>query len=76
MNRPRGLCWGCYYTPGVKDLYMSTSKYAVRVVGNGMRYEVPAPAPTVVPPGPDKVAILAERAARGECLFNDEDAIV
>ena len=19
VNRPRGLCWGCYYTPGVKD---------------------------------------------------------
>ena len=22
VNRPRGLCWSCYYTPGVKDLYV------------------------------------------------------
>lgn len=21
--RPRGLCWRCYYTPGVKDQYPS-----------------------------------------------------
>lgn len=27
VNRPRGLCWTCYYTPGVLDLYPSTSKY-------------------------------------------------
>lgn len=27
-NRPRGLCWRCYYAPGVKALYPSTSKHA------------------------------------------------
>ena len=21
VNRPRGLCWDCYYMPGVRDLY-------------------------------------------------------
>lgn len=26
-NRPRGLCWKCYYTPGVRDLFPSTSKF-------------------------------------------------
>ena len=34
VNRPRGLCWSCYYTPGVRDLYPSTSKFARRGVGN------------------------------------------
>ena len=34
VNRPRGLCWSCYYPPGVKDMYPSTSKYARRGVGN------------------------------------------
>jgi hypothetical protein len=29
-NRPLGLCWGCYYTPGMRALYPSTSKYAPR----------------------------------------------
>lgn len=28
VNRPRGLCWHCYYTPGVRALYPSTNKYA------------------------------------------------
>lgn len=60
----------------MKELYPSTSKYAVRGTGNGMRCDAPAPEPTTVPPGPGKVAILAERAARGEQLFHDEDAIV
>ncbi len=30
VSRPRGLCWGCYYTPGVRDLYPITSKFARR----------------------------------------------
>lgn len=21
VNRPRGLCWTCYYTPGVRELF-------------------------------------------------------
>ena len=33
-NRPRGLCWSCYYTPGVRDLYPSTSKFARRGVSD------------------------------------------
>lgn len=30
VNRPRGLCWGCYYTPGVKEKYPVTCKTAPR----------------------------------------------
>ncbi len=33
-NRPRGLCWSCYYTPGVREKYPSTSKYARRGVSD------------------------------------------
>jgi hypothetical protein len=36
VNRPRGLCWGCYYTPGVRDLYPITSKFGKR---SGVRPE-------------------------------------
>jgi hypothetical protein len=28
VNRPRGLCWNCYYTPGVLKLYPVDSKFA------------------------------------------------
>lgn len=35
-NRPKGLCWSCYYTPGVRKLYPSTSKYAPGSKTHGM----------------------------------------
>jgi len=74
VNRPRGLCWHCYYTPGRKDLYPSTSKYARRGVGSftGTR---PLPVPTTAVPGtPEKFAVLEERARLGESLFHPADA--
>lgn len=74
VNRPRGLCWGCYYRPGVKELYPPTSKYAQRGVGN-LTGERPLPAePTDAEPGTDeKIAVMVERAKRGESLFHPED---
>ena len=63
VNRPRGLCWSCYYTPGRQDLYPSTSKYARRGVGN---FTGNAPLPERDdrgrPGSPEKIAVLAERA--------------
>lgn len=75
VNRPRGLCWSCYYTPGVRDLYPSTSKFAHRGVGN-FYGKAPLPAfPTEALPGsPEKVAILEERARRRQSLWHPEDA--
>ena len=26
VNRPRGLCWSCYYTPGVREHTSSRSQ--------------------------------------------------
>lgn len=75
VNRPRGLCWGCYYTPGVRERYPSTSKYAYRGVGNGMRVAALPDCATVCLPGtPGKVEVLAERARRQEELFHPADA--
>jgi hypothetical protein len=34
-NRPRGLCFSCYYKPGVIDLYPVTSKYAPKKLRDG-----------------------------------------
>jgi hypothetical protein len=75
VSRPRGLCWACYYTPGVRELYPSTSKYAVRGIGNGSG-PAPLPArPTRYRPGSaEKLAVLAERARRQETLFHPADA--
>lgn len=73
-NRPRGLCWSCYYTPGVKELYPPTSKFARRGVGNFSGAAKPASFPTPIEPGKDKEPVLAGRAARGENLWHPDDA--
>jgi len=73
-NRPRGLCWSCYYTPGVREKFPSTSKFARRgiVDFNG---RTPLPEPTTALPGTtEKVAILEERARLGQSLWHPLDA--
>jgi hypothetical protein len=74
-NRPRGLCWSCYYTPGVREQFPSTSKFAHRGVGNfNGRTKLP-PFPTGALPGtPEKVAVLEERARLGVSLWHPLDA--
>jgi hypothetical protein len=74
-NRPRGLCWSCYYTPGVRDLYPSTSKFARRGVGdfNG-RATLPAGPTSALPGSPEKVAVLCERARLRQSLWHPDDA--
>ena len=74
VNRPRGLCWACYYTPGVKDRFVPTSKYARRGVGN-FNGTAPLPAePTDAEPGSaEKVAVLERRAALGVSLWHPAD---
>lgn len=74
-NRPRGLCWSCYYRPGVRDQYPSTSKYARRGVSDFNGSTSVAAKPTEALPGTeDKVAILAERARLGLSLWHPRDA--
>jgi hypothetical protein len=75
VNRPRGLCWTCYYTPGVREQYPSTSRFGRRGVRefNGLA-ALPC-RPTAAPPGsPEKVAVLEERAQKGQALWHPADA--
>ena len=75
VSRPRGLCWGCYYTPGVKDLYPSTSIYARRGVGNFYGNAPLAPVPTSAAPGtPEKLAVLEQRAKNKQAIYHPADA--
>ncbi len=77
VNRPRGLCWSCYYKPGVRDRYPSTSKYARRGIGNFCG-QTPLPVfATAARPGSDeKIAILAERARNRQSLWHPNDLTV
>lgn len=74
-TRPRGLCWTCYYAPGVKELYPSTSKYASRGHGNGPSSSPLADSPTTAAPGTaEKIAVMEQRAAAGLAIFHPADA--
>ena len=73
-NRPLGMCWTCYYTPGARDRFQSTSKFARRGVGDFYGKVKPPPVPTNALPGSDeKVAVMAERASGFFSLFHPSD---
>jgi hypothetical protein len=76
-NRPRGLCWTCYYTAGVRELYPSTSKFARRGPGN-FNGQAPLPdLPTDAAPGSEaKILILMERAILKQALFHPADSML
>lgn len=73
VTRPNGLCWRCYYTPGVREQYPPASKFARRgwlPTGAG---PLP-PEPTAARPGsPEKVAVMEWRAAMGFQLWHPGD---
>lgn len=73
VNRPRGLCWSCYYTPGVRELYPSTSKFARRGVGNFCGNAQPCEPTHALPGSEEKVAVLEERARMRQQLWHPLD---
>jgi hypothetical protein len=75
VSRPRGLCWHCYYSPGVRDRYPSTSRYGNRGIGN-FNGQTPLPSTaTDAPPGSaEKVEVLMQRAAHRQSLWHPDDA--
>lgn len=69
--RKRGLCWSCYFTPGIRQLHPSWSKYASRHVGEGA---AGLPEPTHALPGsPEKVEVLCARVEAGLALWHPAD---
>lgn len=65
----------CYYTPGVRDLYPITSKFARRGVQDFNGRVPQPPEPTRALPGtPEKVRILEHRARNQQSLWHPRDA--
>lgn len=81
-NRPRFLCFTCYNSPGIRDKYLSTSKFAnpksrgldpADRNGSSARPQEP----TGHQPGTEgKVAEMERRARRWESLFDIRDAVI
>lgn len=73
VSRPRGLCWRCFRTPGVKEKYVSGNPKAHRGVGNRAGESLPT-APTETPPkSPERLKVMMERAERGESVTHPRD---
>ena len=72
VNRPRGLCWSCYYTPGILARYPSANTFG-RGLGKGS--DAPSLPTTAAPGTSDKVAVLEERAKLRQPLFHPADAM-
>jgi hypothetical protein len=74
VNRPRGLCWSCYYQPGIREQYPSTSKFARRGIANFYgRAPLPNCATSAIPGSIEKIAILAARAENRQSLWHPDD---
>jgi hypothetical protein len=74
VNRPRGLCWTCYHTPGVRELFPSTSKFHRRGVRDFYGRPPLPHEPTDAQPGSEaKILVLIERAQRGQSLWHPKD---
>ncbi|MGH8612408.1 MAG: hypothetical protein ACREYF_10300 [Gammaproteobacteria bacterium] len=72
-NRPRGLCWNCYYAPGIRERYQTPSPYARRYTDRDGEAE-PSGNPCLALPGTaEKIAILAQRAALRLALWHPGD---
>jgi hypothetical protein len=77
VTRPRGLCWACYYQPGVREKYPSPSIFGRRGIDDFYGRITPPPFPTAALPGtPEKIAILTQRAELGQELFHPNDALL
>ena len=76
ISRPRGLCWHCYYSVGVRECYPSTSKYSRRGVGNFCgAAPLPLLATDALPGSAAKIEVLMKRAERHQTLWHPDDAI-
>jgi hypothetical protein len=75
VSKSRGLCWRCWFTPGIKEKYTIEECYAHR--GNGLSpshgKKLPQ-RPTQAQPGSaKKIQVMADRAAKGLALHHPLD---
>jgi len=74
-TRAKQLCWHCSADASIRTQYQSTSKYAYRSQHERLFAARPCSEPTSTRPGtPERMEVLAQRAARCEDLWHRADA--
>ena len=74
VSRPRQLCWTCFYAPGVRDQYPTTSKFARRGEGHFTAPPLECEPTTASPGTREKLEVLAQRARMRQRLWHPMDA--
>lgn len=74
VNRPRGLCWSCYYAPGLRESFGPMSRCGRRGIGHGSTGLPDAPT-TAAPGTPEKLAVLEARVKAGNGVWHPADAM-
>jgi len=73
-NKCRGLCFSCYFKPGVRERYPSESKFGQWGIGHSTPAARADFAPTKTPPGTEtRVAVYATRAVMRLPIFHPND---
>lgn len=75
-NRPRQLCWSCYYTPGVREssqMIRSDSTRRPPTADYNGPSKLPVDSTQATPGSEEKIAVMEERALRGESLWHPDD---
>lgn len=76
VNRPRGLCWSCYYTHGVRDKYEAETIGPGRGILSTSAVLPLAPRPCPFPAGSEeRIQCYADRAAAGYAIFHPDDHV-
>lgn len=78
-GRPRGLCWTCYYTPGLREWYPicpdpAKRKYVRRGAPDFTGPSKPCRLTLTLPGTPERERVLTDRAQAGQSLFHPNDA--
>lgn len=73
ISRPRGLCWGCYYIPHVRERHEKALYHPLEDRDCRER-SAPHEATDARPGTEAKIKVLARRVARNLALWHPDDA--
>lgn len=79
ITRPRQLCRGCYYSPGLRERYppkIVNTDSRGSGIANKRTLPLP-PEPTQTRPGSEeRILVLQDRAAKGFQLWHPDDVVI
>jgi hypothetical protein len=77
INRPRLLCWSCFYEPAIRQQYEAVRNQYMEPHNlnrdNNKKPRLPTYPTDALPGSAEKIAIMEARFAEGLAVFHPED---